>query len=53
MSDVYNAANKDNKDKNEIKLLECWDKFLTEFLKDMLGDSTTFIQEGIRQLRTY
>jgi hypothetical protein len=53
VSDAYNAANKDNKDKKEIKLLECWDKFLAEFLEEMLGDSTTFIQKGIGQLRTY
>jgi hypothetical protein len=50
VSDAYNAANKDNKDKKEIKLLECWDKFLAEFLEEMLGDSTTFIQKGIGQL---
>ncbi|KAG2001597.1 hypothetical protein GB937_010039 [Aspergillus fischeri] len=53
VSDAYNTANKDNKDKKQIKLLECWDKFLAEFLKEMLGDSTKFIQVGIGQLRTY
>jgi hypothetical protein len=53
VSDAYNAANKDNKDKKEVKLLECWDTFFAEFLKDMVGASTNFIQTGIRELRTY